>query len=279
MTEKNNLLEIAVKAAVAAGEKTLTFFNRELDVLNKEDNSPLTLADLEANQIINEILQKTNIPILSEENKLVPFTDRKGWKEYWLVDPLDGTKEFINSSPEYTVNIALIKNNYPIAGIVYAPVLKELYYASVELGSFKVTEPGMLDFKLIHKKAQRLPFKANHNNKLIIVASRSHIIAETQVFIEKLKKYTNNLELLSIGSSLKLCMIAEGKADIYPRLGPTMEWDIAASHAIAEFAGCRIFQFSDQKKLMYNKKELRNPGFIVYREQFDEIVKKAISKN
>lgn len=276
MTVYNQYLKIAIEAAVQAGKKTIEFFNKEVDVLNKEDNSPLTLADLEANQIINDLLKVTTIPVLSEENKQIPYSERKNWKKFWLVDPLDGTKEFIHKSPEYTINIALIEKNYPVLGVVYAPVLKDLYFATAIDGSYKISSPGEISFDVIRKKAVKLPISTNSREKVVIVASKSHMNEDTTNFIDAFEKLKHNYELLSIGSSLKLCLVAEGNADIYPRLGPTMEWDIAASHAIAEYAGCRIINTQDRGKLEYNKKELLNPSFLLYRKDIEKIIERII---
>jgi 3'(2'), 5'-bisphosphate nucleotidase len=276
MTIYNEYLKIAIESAISAGNKTIEFFNQDIDVLNKEDNSPLTLADLEANQIIINALKPIGIPILSEENKQIPYSARKDWKQFWLVDPLDGTKEFIHKSPEYTINVALIENNFPVIGVVYAPVLKDLYFASVEAGSYKISSPGNTKFELIKQKADHLPFPKNNRDKTIIVASKSHMNDETIKFIDTFIKIKKDYHLLSIGSSLKLCMIAEGKADIYPRLGPTMEWDIAASQAIAEYAGCKVISIKNGNRLTYNKKELLNPWFIVYTKDYEAIIEKII---
>lgn len=276
MSNYRDFLKIAIEAAIEAGNKTIEFFNQDIDVLNKEDNSPLTLADLEANQVIIKALKRTDLPVLSEENRQISFAERKDWNQFWLVDPLDGTKEFIHKSPEYTINIALIENNYPVIGVVYAPMMKNLYFASIGLGSFKISSPDHDGFETIIKKSTLLPYISENRKKAIIVASKSHMNEETIRFISNFEKHRKNYDLLTIGSSLKLCLIAEGSADVYPRLGPTMEWDIAASQAIAELAGCNVINSKNKNRLSYNKKELLNPTFIVYRKEFEEIITKLI---
>lgn len=277
MKDLTKLLELSIDAALRAGEKTLKFYNSEIDVIVKDDNSPLTLADLEANQVIMDYLTPTDIPILSEENKIIGFEERKDWKKFWLVDPLDGTKEFINKRSEYTVNIALIKDGHPILGVVYAPVLNLLYYGTKENGSYKAITKKDFNSKKATKvstqlKTGKLPKKIN------VVGSRSHLSEETKSFIERLEKHIPVEGFESYGSSLKLCMIAEGIADIYPRLGPTMEWDTAASHAVAIFAGSSVIEIEKAGPLIYNKENLLNPFFIVFNPALENIILKILNK-
>lgn len=251
-------LAIAKEAALAAGETINQIYNNEsFDIEIKTDNSPLTKADKQANEIIKKHLLSTNFPILSEEGKLVSYIERKKWNKFWMVDPLDGTKEFIKRNGEFTVNVALIEKGIPILGVVYCPVKKWLYYADKTNGSYKETEEDGA------KKLIKLPINYN-KEKLIVVGSRSHSSPETESFIENLKKQTNKeIEFISMGSSLKICLVAEGLADIYPRLAPTMEWDTAAAHAIAIYSGCHVFDFNMNTPLVYNKENLLNPHFIV----------------
>ena len=232
-----------------AGNKILEIYNKDFTVEYKDDNSPLTQADLVANKIICESLQKLypNIPIISEENKQVNYDIRKNWEYYWCIDPIDGTKEFVKKNGEFTVNIALIHNDTPVLGVVYAPVLDQLYYAKDGLGAFK--------------NGIKLPIKRDDND-FVIVASKSHLSNETKQFIEDIKT-TKKKVLISKGSSLKLCMIAQGSADIYPRLGPTMEWDTAAADAIVRNSGKIVYQYGTDDPMVYNKKDLHNPWFIV----------------
>lgn len=277
MTNKK-LLELAIHAALLAGERTLKFYHEELDVIIKDDNSPLTQADLESNQVIMDILTETDIPILSEENKIVAYEEREAWKTFWLIDPLDGTKEFINKRSEYTINIALIDNGTPVMGVVFAPVLKTLYYGLKEEGSFKVLIEEMQFVSKILETSERLSAHSV-SKKLNIVASRSHLSDETKDFIASLEKYHGIKESKSYGSSLKLCMVAEGTADIYPRLGPTMEWDTAASHAVAIYAGSSVIEAEKAGPLVYNKENLLNPYFIVYNPALDKTVRRILNKD
>ncbi len=256
----------AFKAALKAGKEILKIYeNEDFNVEFKEDNSPLTLADKQAHEIICQELESTQIHILSEESRTIPFEKRKGWDLFWLVDPLDGTKEFIKRNGEFTVNIALIKNQKPILGIIFAPVLKKIYYG-YQNQAFLIDEPdfSMNDTELfakIQQKSISLPIE-NLKNKYTVVASRSHLSDETKEYIEALKQAKGEIDIKSIGSSLKLCLIAEGSADVYPRFGPTMEWDIAAGHAIIEAAGAKLVQTDGKTPLNYNNENLLNPWFI-----------------
>lgn len=258
-----NLLEKAIEAAIKAGKVILKIYNQyEFKVEYKEDSSPLTAADLESHKIITNILAETRIPILSEEDKNVDFKIRKEWETFWLVDPLDGTKEFIKKNDEFTVNIALIENNYPVLGVIFVPVTGELYYATATTGSFKtiVDEETKIDNVIIN--SEKLPVKYIYDHYTLVV-SRSHMNRETEAFINKIKKEKGKVETISRGSSLKICMIAEGKADCYPRFAPTMEWDTAAGHAIAKFAGKTVRTIGTGEELTYNKEDMLNPNFIV----------------
>ncbi len=238
--------------AKVAGEKTLEIYNRDFSVEYKDDQSPLTEADLTSHNIIVNTLENLypDIPILSEESKEVSYSQRKNWGIFWLIDPLDGTKEFTKKRGEFTVNIALIKGNEPVLGVVYAPVKDITYYGGLN-GSFK---------QINNSKPLKLPIEENEGSKLRVVASKSHFTQETKDYIESLGQ---NYELVSIGSSLKICLVAEGTADIYPRLGPTMEWDTGAAHAIVKGSGKSIYNFETGEELLYNKENLRNPWFVV----------------
>jgi 3'(2'), 5'-bisphosphate nucleotidase len=253
------LTKTAVEAAIKAGIEILeVYYNSDFDIEFKTYNSPLTLADKRAHNVIVEHLSATNIPVLSEEGKTVPFDERKNREIFWLVDPLDGTKEFIKQNNEFTVNIALIKHQTPVAGVVFVPVTKVLYWAD-ENGSFKAQvdeENNLLN------EIEKLPVFAE-KEKFVIVGSKSHMNRETEDFISSIDTKGKAIEIVSKGSSLKLCMVAEGNADIYPRLGPTMEWDTAAGHAIVKFAGKEVYQFENKKPLIYNKENLLNPWFVV----------------
>jgi|ERR1017187_2117025 3'(2'), 5'-bisphosphate nucleotidase len=269
-------LYVAIQAAIKAGEEIMPIYNSEILVELKEDNSPLTLADKKSNEIITEYLKETPYPILSEEGKSIPYNERKNWERFWLIDPLDGTKEFIKRNGEFTVNIALIENGIPIIGVIYVPVTDCLYFASKERGSFIVNDHN-LDFEfdlqindpdksnemsIAKHSGIKLPLK-NNKRPFTVVASRSHLTPETETFINNLKEKHGEVEMISSGSSLKLCLVAEGKADVYPRLAPTMEWDTAAGQAIAECAGKQVLDYNTKLPLTYNKENLLNPSFIV----------------
>jgi len=250
MIEKIYIQDI-VAIAKKAGKEIMDIYSKDFEVSYKQDNSPLTIADKNANRIIEEGLSNllTNFPILSEEGKKTPYSERKNWDCFWLLDPLDGTKEFVKKNGEFTVNIALIQKGDPVLGVVYAPALDVCYWAKQGEGAFK--------------DGRRIPLKSkNQRKKYRIVASRSHMSNETKNFINSIKT-SKEKELVSVGSSLKICLVAEGKADIYPRLGPTMEWDTGAAHAIASEAGCAFSKYNNQGKFGYNKVELLNDWFIV----------------
>jgi len=255
------LINIAIKSSIKAGKAILeVYHSNDFEVQLKSDKSPLTLADRKAHQIIVAGLEGTGIPILSEEGKDIPFSVRKSWNRFWLVDPLDGTKEFIKRNGEFTVNIALIENGVPVMGVIYVPVTEVLYFGSLEEGAFRVSQAGQTTDWF--DKAEKLPQKTD-DTTFRVVASRSHINTETEEFIQKLKNNHPKIEIVSKGSSLKLCLIAEGKADIYPRFGPTSEWDTAAGHAIISASGGKVVLADDaDTDLKYNKENILNPYFI-----------------
>ena len=250
-----------VKIARGAGKIILEIYNNNFEVYRKKDDSRkegfsvLTEADTRANKFIIDSLRKIylNIPIISEESKNIPFEERKDWEYFWLVDPLDRTKDFIKKNGEFTVNIALIKKGTTILGVVYAPARDILYYGDKN-GSFK---------KIGVKKPERLPLTRSQDDVYKIVASRGSFNKETENFIENLKKKQPKIELINIGSSMKFCLVAEGKANIYPRLGETSEWDAAAAHAVVKFAGKNVYAYNSYKELEYNKENLLNPWIIV----------------
>lgn len=263
------LTHIAIEASVNAGKKILEVYkSTDVQITSKSDDTPLTLADRKAHEVIIEILAETNLPVLSEEGSEIPYTVRKEWTYFWLVDPLDGTKEFINRNGEFTVNIALIFKNTPILGVIYVPVTRDLYFGNKEIGAFKAinvdADLQINNLESILQMSFKLPFFID-DEVITVVASKSHLTKETSDFIDELKKVNENITLISKGSSLKLCMVAEGTATIYPRFGPTMEWDIAAGHAIASAAGCHVTLKDEKTPLEYNKEELLNPWFIVKR--------------
>ncbi len=262
----NNLLNTAIIAAIDAGKRIIEIYETDdFGVDFKSDNSPLTKADIASHEIIMEFLKDTGIPVLSEEGKSIPYSERGAWNQLWIVDPIDGTKEFIKRNGEFTVNIALIENQRPIAGVVLVPALGELYFSSEEIGAFKTTNLGKeltLDQRIA--EASELPLSYENRN-YTVVASRSHLSGETANFIQDLEKKHGAVSTLSKGSSLKLCMVAEGSADCYPRFAPTMEWDTAAGQAICNHSGCTVINWETKSPLLYNREDLLNPWFLVER--------------
>ena len=266
----NKLIEIAIKASIEAGKAIMEIYDTDFKIEYKDDNSPLTTADNASHHVIMTYLQSTKLPVLSEEGKQLPFEKRKAWHQFWLVDPLDGTKEFIKRNGEFTVNIALVENGIPVAGVIYVPVTDVLYTGIKSEGAFKLKGTG--DFKCLveelKKKAVFLP-EIKKTDAFMVVASRSHLSAETEAFIKNLKKDHTHIQIVSKGSSLKLCLIAEGAADIYPRFAPTMEWDTGAGHAIVSAAGGKVVLAEDEKtNVTYNKENLLNPWFIAEGEAY-----------
>jgi 3'(2'), 5'-bisphosphate nucleotidase len=249
---KPETLNTAIQASKAACKAILEVYNsNDFQTEAKGDNSPLTLADKKAHQAIVAILQSSNLPILSEEGKSIPYDERKNWETFWMVDPLDGTKEFIKRNGEFTVNIALIQHGKPILGVVAVPVTGETFYGVVSEGAFLE----------VNGNTTVLPARSSVDLKqpgLRVVASRSHMNDDTQRFIDALK----DPSLVSSGSSLKFMLLASGKADVYPRFAPTMEWDTAAAHAVVNAVGLKVFQQNSSTELVYNKENLLNPYFL-----------------
>jgi 3'(2'), 5'-bisphosphate nucleotidase len=276
------MIEIAVKAALEAGEAILEIYAQDFEVEYKADESPLTSADKASHEIIVQALETTPYPVLSEESAEISYAERRSWKTYWLVDPIDGTKEFIKKNGEFTVNIALIEDGVPVMGVVYVPVLGALYVGSA-VGAFKAVKGE--HFQTLEELLGKLPDAGNFQRlevsgkpvgKLKVVASKSHCNDETREFIADLEREYGEAELVSRGSSLKLCMVAEGSADIYPRIAPTMEWDTGAAHAVVTAAGGRVFEYLPEfsatdyvtasnvvSDVPYNKENLLNPYFVV----------------
>jgi 3'(2'), 5'-bisphosphate nucleotidase len=251
-------MKVICSIAREAGEAIMGIYDGDHAVEYKDDKSPLTAADKASHEVIVAGLQKhfPEIPILSEEGAAIPYEERKNWQHFWLVDPLDGTKEFIKHNGEFTVNLALIEEQKPVLGVVYVPAQERLYYGVVGKGAFVEIHKGdeqKLEVKPIH--IRKPDFKVG----LTVVMSRSHPSPELEAYLKNIKV----AEALPIGSSLKLCAVAEGQADLYPRLGPTMEWDTAAAHAVAVSAGAKVVNYPDGEPLRYNKEDLLNPFFIV----------------
>jgi len=217
-------------------------------------------------------VNNSTVPILSEEGKEIPYDERIKWEYFWLVDPLDGTKEFIKRNGEFTVNIALIHKHKPVLGIIYIPVKDVFYFAAINFGAYKLENSGILTENLsieeLIDKSQKLPLNSNDKTTLTVIGSRSHTSEEFTEFVKQLNQKHENVEFISSGSSLKLCLVAEGKADVYPRFGPTMEWDTAAGQAIVEQAKCTVMEAETNEPLNYNKSNLLNPFFIVSGQGF-----------
>ncbi|MCW5515581.1 3'(2'),5'-bisphosphate nucleotidase CysQ [Muriicola sp. Z0-33] len=259
-------LRIAITASINAGKAIMKIYDADqIKVDFKEDKSPLTEADLASNSCIMSFLKDTPYPVISEENKLLDYDLRKSWSDYWIVDPLDGTKEFIKRNGEFTVNVALCSKGQPVLGVIYVPVERTLYYGDALSGeAFKtVLDKNHSIDKELFSESDRIK-TANISKELIrVVASRSHMNQDTVNFIEGINKDYKDVEIVSAGSSLKFCLVAEGKADVYPRFAPTMEWDTAAGHAICKAVGIKVISRESNKELEYNKSNLLNPHFLV----------------
>ncbi|WP_455197115.1 3'(2'),5'-bisphosphate nucleotidase CysQ [Kaarinaea lacus] len=250
-----NLKELrqeVIKIAELASEKILAIYNTEFDVTKKDDNTPLTEADMAAHHAITDGLKQLTpeIPILSEESAAIPFSTRQQWQSYWLVDPLDGTREFVKRNGEFTVNIALIEDHQPVLGVIHTPVTGVCYFASNDEGAFK---------KLPDQPTQQINTRRKESGHTLVAGSRSHRGDSLNAFLQKIGSY----EIISMGSSLKSCLVAEGAVDIYPRLGPTSEWDTAAAQCIVENAGGKLVELSMQPMRYNTKKSLLNPHFLV----------------
>ncbi len=258
------IYKIAIKAAIEGGREIMQIYkNEDFQVESKDDDSPLTIADKRANDIINKFLIPTGIPIVSEENKQLDFSERKDWNKCWIVDPLDGTKEFIKKNGEFTVNIALIENNKPAFGVIYVPAKNELYFGDVL--SQKSYKGIILEVEFDFQQSnfnQIYPSPIGENIK--VIGSRSHMNQDTLDYIDDLKsKYNKEVEIVSKGSSLKFCLVAEGEADVYPRFAPTMEWDTAAGQAICNAVGLEVIDRETSEPMKYNRKNLLNNYFLV----------------
>ena len=251
MVINEEIIQGVVALTRKAGSAIMEVYKTDFDIQIKDDNSPVTVADTKANAIITEGLKEINpeIPILSEEGRDVPFEERSKWETFWLVDPLDGTKEFIKKNNEFTVNIALLENNQPVFGVVFAPALDILYWGSTGQGAFKTISGN-----------SQTPVSVNYqlSNPVQIAGSRSHPSIKMNAFTSQFEKY----EVKPMGSSLKICLVADGSVYFYPRLGPTMEWDTGAAHAVLRAAGGEIIKYGTYEPLKYNKRNLLNPEFI-----------------
>ncbi len=265
----DHLLQTALHAATEAGKAIMDIYSHpatDWEIEHKADNSPLTLADRRAHAVIIRLLADTPYPVLSEEGTKADYAVRRAWKRLWIVDPLDGTKEFIKRNGEFTVNIALVEDGRPVMGVVLAPAIGKTYWGVTAAFNGKAQafcSSAAGDGRLSTPRS--LPLAAPRDDRYVIVASRSHQSPATAAFIEEARHTHPQVELRAAGSSLKICMVAEGSADVYPRLAPTMEWDTAAGHAVAEAAGCDVIDADTGLAMTYNKPDLHNPFFIVRR--------------
>lgn len=276
---KHYLLK-SIQASLEAGKGILEVYQTDFNIEYKADDSPLTLADRRSHEIITENLKPLNIPILSEEGKHIPFDERIKWDMLWIVDPLDGTKEFVQRNDEFTVNIALAKHGKPLLGVIFIPVKKTLYFAAQKLGAYKLKNKilnGLLKEKnkivdtnrqleALMEHSKKLPIKTLTRSPYVIVGSRSHGREKLEAFVEEKRREFGQIILTPAGSALKFCLVAEGSAHIYPRFGPTCEWDTAAGQAIVENAGGEVIDYNTGQPLVYNKKDILNPWFIVKRK-------------
>jgi len=262
--DSSALLYLAIKAALIAGEDIMKVYKTDFSFERKSDNTPVTIADRAASKSIVEALAASGIPSISEEEALPEFAVRKNWERVWIIDPLDGTKEFIKKNGEFTVNIALIHKHSPVIGVIYAPVWNKLYFASNELGSFLVEVSELTPLNSFHEllnTAQKLPLQKTPAT-YTLVASRSHLSHEINQRMQQIKSIYGEVDLIHAGSSIKQCWVAEGRAHEYSRLGTTMEWDTAAGQCILEQAGCSLNTFDTNQPLNYNKENPENPFFI-----------------
>lgn len=267
----------AVQAALAAGEAILEVYHGDFAVTHKADQSPLTEADTRSHGVIVSALEGLDVPVLSEEGKEIPYRQRQGWSVMWIVDPLDGTKEFVKRNGEFTVNIAWVREGEPEWGVIFVPEKQILYFGGKNLGAYRlkmtdadISSSTVSDFvssasswRDLAARCTKLAADRGEPAVYTIVGSRSHPSEALNAFMAEKQSQYGEVAFVSAGSSLKFCLLAEGRAHIYPRLGPTMEWDTAAGHAIAEGAGCAVFQYDGHRRLQYNKEDLHNPWFIV----------------
>lgn len=268
-----DLLPVVTDAAIGAGSAALALYEGAFEVTEKADRSPLTLADQRSHEVIASALGETGIPVLSEEGRDIPYEERRSWPRLWIVDPLDGTKEFVKRNGEFTVNIALVKDCRPVMGVIYVPVTGVLYFAAEDAGA-RVILPAEMPagespgIDALLSASRQLPLEKDPQRPYTVMGSRSHPSPKLSEWLGKLRRQHPNAAFVAAGSSLKFCRIAEGYADIYPRMGPTMEWDTAAGQAVVEQAGGMVYDFHTRMPLQYNKANLKNPWFIVEGPQY-----------
>jgi 3'(2'), 5'-bisphosphate nucleotidase len=259
-----DLLKVAISASIEAGKSILTIYKlAAIDVTYKDDRTPLTLADRASHDVIVKSLAGTDIPVLSEEDSRAhDFSERSAWTTCWIVDPLDGTKEFIKRNGEFTVNIALAVNGKPVLGVIYTPVQDILHFAAEGMGSFRVENAcAITSDEDFFTEAEKLPVQSPPA-VFTIVGSRSHASPETEAYVEEQRKKHGEVDFVAAGSALKFCLIAEGIAHVYPRFAPTMEWDTAAGQVIVEQAGGKMVEWPSEVPIKYNREQLRNTWFL-----------------
>lgn len=256
-----DIINIAIKAAIAGGDEILkVYHSNDFKIEIKPDDSPVTLADKKSTEAINPILEQTTIPILGEEDEEVPYTTRKNWRKLWIVDPLDGTKEFIKKNDEFAVNIGLVENKKPVLGVIYIPATQEVFVGGKTIGAFKFFKHDFVSSNFRETNTIRLPHY--QTKQFVITGSRSHTSPETADFVKKIKEKHPNCQYVGVGSSIKFCRLAEGKINLYPRFQLCMEWDTAAGHALLQGVGKDVVTTDTLKPLVYNKKSLYSPFFI-----------------
>jgi len=268
MTNYPELLKLSVKAALMAGDEILRIYNTDFDVETKSDNTPVTSADKASGKCIAAVLADSGIPVISEEEEIERFDVRREWPRVWIVDPLDGTKEYVKRNGEFTVNIALVENQVPVIGVIYVPVTRDIYFAAQGHGSYKITQHDLI-YELTKKNisehlfefAKKLPLQKPPKS-YTLVASRSHLSREVNDRIGELRRLYGQVDIISVGSSIKQCWVAEGRAHEYPRFGTTMEWDTAAGQCILEQAGSSLVDYETRKPMVYNKESMKNSYFI-----------------
>ena len=257
------LLNTAITASIEAGKSILSIYHMSaIDVTYKDDRTPLTLADRASHNIIAGELLDTKIPVLSEEDSRAhDYSERSAWERCWIVDPLDGTKEFIKRNGEFTVNIALCEKGKPVLGVIYTPVQDVLHFAAEGIGAFRIEKASTLSSPEYFTSSEKLPLQPLPA-VFTIVGSRSHASPETEAYVEEQRKAHGQVDFVAAGSSLKFCLVAEGKAHVYPRFAPTMEWDTAAGQVIIEQSGGKMMEWPSKDAIRYNRRELRNTWFL-----------------
>lgn len=257
-----HLLINAIEAAITGGIEIMRIYkNEDFKIEYKEDHSPVTIADKLSSKKITALLNKTNIPVLSEEENIPEYAIRKKYTDLWVVDPLDGTKEFIKRNGEFCVNVGLVHQGVPVLGVIYIPVTNELFYGGKDIGAFKIENVTSFS-QNIQTKAIKLPNTIN-KDFIVVSASRSHSDPESIAFFNKLKQSAEKVKFLEVGSAIKFCRVAEGLVDYYPRFNPCMEWDTAAGHALVQGMGKDVLTTENNTPLVYNKADLYSPFFIV----------------